>query len=125
MATCGGELAARTIDEIFNTISVYALPVIRNRYDEGHHPGRLDKVQEGMTARELSNHTINTYFVYLVYSHMVDDMTPKAPLTIQPLTVDAAVDNSKTFDEDVRRPRKRGAAKNCSPPVIFGRGERI
>lgn len=59
------ELSAKTVDEIYNTVRVYAIPVIGSRMCHQITMNDWTAIQQKMTARNISNRSINKYFQYL------------------------------------------------------------
>lgn len=59
------ELSAKTVDEIYNTVRLYALPVIGQRLCHRITMNDWTAIQQTMTARGISNRSINKYFQYL------------------------------------------------------------
>jgi Site-specific recombinase XerD len=59
------ELSAKTVDEIFFTVRLYALPVIGQRACHSITMNDWTAIQQIMTSRGISNRSINKYFQYL------------------------------------------------------------
>ncbi len=59
------ELSPKTIDEICSTVALYASPVIEERPCHRITINDWYAIQELMTARKISNRSINKYFQYL------------------------------------------------------------